>query len=312
MKSSLKLLLVSALGLAAVAANAETYAFMVGINDYPDVVDKDGKPIKDKDGNVVDSDLNGCVNDVKNYNDLLVNRYGVKSANIKTALDKGANAEGFLAGMKWLIQSAKPGDSVVFVYSGHGTQFDDPETKETDGKQEAIVLADERLVTGDFFREMSQDMSKAGINATFVFDSCYSGGMTRETASYDGAPATARKRFLPAEMIPTAQWLPKADTDGLKASVRQVPVTSGGSYVFLLGGREDQTTTDLQFKDATKPSRGLFSLVIGLFLDKLPDTPIEEVMEGTASLLKEKGFDQVPQIEMSSPDRGKQPLVIKS
>ncbi|RYG49500.1 caspase family protein [bacterium] len=312
MKKALRLLCLSALGFAAMVANAETYAFMVGINDYPDVVDKDGKPVKDEKGNVVDSDLKGCVNDIKNYNDLLVNKFGVKPANIKTALDKQANTDGFLNGMKWLISTAKAGDQIIFVYSGHGTRFDDPEVEEEDKKQEAIVLADEKLVTGNLFKEVSRMASKAGVNATFVFDSCYSGGVTRDVASYDMKPATSRNRFFLPQYLPKAKFLEKGKGEELKAVAKRAPqAASEGSYMFLLAGREDQPTEDLEFKDNSLPARGLFSLVFGVMLDEEPDASVETLMKKTITLLKDKGFDQIPQYEFSSADRGKKPFFLK-
>ncbi|RYG33570.1 caspase family protein [bacterium] len=312
MKKALRLLCLSALGLAAMVANAETYAFMVGINDYPDVVDKDGKPMKDENGNIVDADLKGCVNDIKNYTDLLVNKFGVKPDNIKTAFDKKANTDGFLTGIKWLISSAKAGDQIIFVYSGHGTQFDDPEIDEEDKKQEAIVLADDKLVTGNLFKEVSQMTSKAGVNATFVFDSCYSGGITRDVASYDMKPATTRNRFFKPEFLAKAKFLEKGKGDEIRAIAKKAPkAASEGSYMFLLAGREDQPTEDLEFKDNSLPARGLFSLVFGVMLDDEPNTSVENLMKKTAALLKDKGFDQVPQYEFSSADRGKKPFFLK-
>ncbi|MGV3616526.1 MAG: caspase family protein [Fimbriimonas sp.] len=309
MKKALRLATLAALGLAAVAAHAETYAVMVGINDYPEPKTADGKPMLDKDGKPIVVDLSGCVNDVKNYNDLLVNKFGVKSDNVKLILNGDASQKGFIDGMKWLLGTAKAGDQIIFVYSGHGTQMDDKE--EEDGKGEAIVLADNTLVTGKFFNELSRMTSKAGMNATFVFDSCYSGGMTRDAFSFDGKPGQARKRFTEFAHLAKPKFFTAAQGAELKAIPKAAPQAPAGSYMFLLAGREDQPTTDLDFKDEKTPDRGLFSLIFGLLLDENPNAPVEALMKATVDLLKEKGFSQVPQFELSSADRGKKPFFLK-
>jgi hypothetical protein len=310
MKNLTRIACLTALGLSAVAAHAETYAFMVGINDYPEPKTADGKPLLDKDGKPVNDDLSGCVNDIKNYNDLLVNKFGVKSENIKIALNGEANEDGFVKGVRWLLSTAKAGDQIIFVYSGHGTQYDDKE--EEDGKAEAIVLADRMLVPGKLFNEVSRLASKAGMNASFVFDSCYSGGMTRDTVSFDGKPATGRKRFVDPAHMPKPKFFSDAKGNELKAIPKAAQAATAGSYMFLLAGREDQPTTDLDFKDDKVADRGLFSLVLGILIDENPDKPIETLMTATKDLLKEKGFAQVPQYEFSSADRGKKPFFLKS
>jgi hypothetical protein len=309
MKSPIKLALLAAVGLSAVTAHAETYAVMVGIGDYPDPVGADGKPLRDDKGNVVNLDLAGPVNDVKTYKDLLVNKHGVKPDNIKLVLDKNANEKGFVDNMRWLFGTAKPGDQIIFVYSGHGTQIKAED--EEDGKEEAIVLADNMLVPGDLFGELAKSASKAGLNATFVFDSCFSGGMSRDVVSFNGNAGQARNKFVLENVSAKMKRLPKAKGTELKAVVKAAPTQEAGSYAFLFGGREDQTTTDLDFKDPDQPDHGLFTLVLAMALEKLPDAPVEDLMKAVAEILKEKGFTQVPQFEFSSAARGQKPFFLK-
>jgi len=62
LKSVLSLVAIAAL---AGASQAETYAVMVGFSDYPDAVDANGNRLKDENGELVNNDLAGPVNDVK-------------------------------------------------------------------------------------------------------------------------------------------------------------------------------------------------------------------------------------------------------
>jgi hypothetical protein len=314
MKNILRLALSASMALAALAAQAETYVLMIGIADYPDVVDASGQPVKDKDGNLVTNDLSGCVNDIKSYETVLTSKYGVKKENVKVILDKEANETGFVNGVKWLLGAAKPGDQVMFFYSGHGTQYESK--AEEDGTQEAIVLADMTLVDGDLFNKVAQALSKAGMNASFVFDSCYSGGMSRDelTKSFQGKDAVVRKRYLTAadlKAMPKSKEFPSAKELELTSIPRKKAAAQGGSYAFVMAGNDKQTTADLQFKDPNKPSHGLFSLVFLEVLEKMPDVGIEVAVKAIEKIILDAKFDQNPTTEFSSATRGSQPFFLK-
>ncbi|CAN5375923.1 hypothetical protein BH11ARM1_BH11ARM1_03590 [soil metagenome] len=293
----------------AAAAHADTYALLMGINDYPDVVDANGKPMKDDKGEIISCDLKGAVNDIKTYNDVLVNKFGIHPDHIKMVLDKDAGEKGFVDGMTWLIDSAKPGDQIIFCYSGHGGQIEDK--TEADGTQEVIVLADEKLVPGNLFGELAKGFVKSGVNASFVFDSCFSGGMSRNIFSYDGKPGTTRKKFLDGNLTKKMTSVPAATLTEVKMLQKKAPTQSEAEYAFIFAGSEDQTTSDLEFKDPATPSRGLFSLLFGAVLQDDPDVSLADAIKEIADILKEKGFDQKPGFEFSNPDRGKKPLLIK-
>jgi uncharacterized caspase-like protein len=47
-----------------------------------------------------------------------------------------------LLAMRWLVYGCSSGDSLVFHFSGHGTQVDDQDDDELDGKDEAICPLD--------------------------------------------------------------------------------------------------------------------------------------------------------------------------
>lgn len=309
-----KLVITLALSLAALAAQAETYALLVGISDYPDITDASGKIAKDKDGKELTNDLNGCVNDIKGYESVLTSKYGVRKENIRMLLDKQATEKAFVDEMTWLLKTAKPGDQVMFFYSGHGTQY--PSTKEEDGTQEAIVLADMALVDGDLFNKVAQALSKAGMNATFVFDSCYSGGMSRDkvTKSLDGKEADVRKRFLtPADLkaMPKSHEFPLAKETELNAIVRRKAQAPAGSYAFIFAGNDKQTTADLTFKDPAKPAHGLFSLIFLEVIEKFPNIGIANAIKQIEEVIVKNKFEQNPTSEFNSETRGGLPFFLK-
>lgn len=306
--------LIAALGIVFTAqiAKADTYALMIGINDYPDVVDKDGKPILDsKTNNPINDDLAGCVNDIKDYNDVLVNKYGIKPDHIKTLLDKDAGEKGFLGGIDWLASNVKKGDQILFVYSGHGAQIEDK--TEDDGFEECIVLADEMLVPGDFFHEMATSFTDAGINASFVFDSCFSGGISRDVFSYNGKPGTRRPKAVDKNATVRMKEVMPAELDKRVAKAKQSPVKveKPAEYAFVFAGGEGQTTADLSFDDPSLPARGLFSLLFSAVLQDDPNISLVDAITEIKDILQKKQFDQVPGFDFSSPERGKLPLIEK-
>lgn len=72
--------------------------------------------------------LQGCINDAHNIMDLLIKQYGFQRENIHLLCDCGSDVDGYpsdatiLSEIQWLVNGAQSGDSLVFTYSGHGTQ----------------------------------------------------------------------------------------------------------------------------------------------------------------------------------------------
>lgn len=310
MNKTLKIAALLALGLSALVAKAETYALCIGINDYPNVTDASGNPARDERGNPVDLDLKGCVNDANGIRDALVKNYSVKPENVRVLLDAKANSEGFIENMKWLLSTAKAGDQVIFFYSGHGAQVKSEDPSETDGLDEVIVLADRKLVPDKFFGQLKNNLVRAGINATFMFDSCFGGGMTRD-------PQKRYKSFFTLKDMKDggrSQGFTKVTADqwrGVRGSIKQAQTPLRGSYAFLTGGQENQPTIDISgVKDI--PPHGVFTLFILAAIEDNPAFTMDELLQVTRTILKDLKFDQIPFAEWSTPERAKLPIVLKS
>lgn len=137
-------------------------AFLVGINKYSQ------------------SPLRGCVNDVISIFQILTTKFGFVPENIKVLTDHEATRSNIINGLKWLTTGVSSGDSIVFHYSGHGSQVmvdDWTSTTETDGRDEIICpvnmdwntpLRDHEI--GAYFKRVPKDCT-----TLVIIDSCHSG-----------------------------------------------------------------------------------------------------------------------------------------
>ena len=108
-----------------------------------------------------------------------------------------------------------------------------------------------------------------------------------------------------------AKLIAKTDLSGILASAKALPSKQDakGEVAFLFASKDDETSSDLTFKDATKPARGLFSLLITSVLTDVPTAPLKDLIDAVKKAVKENGFKQTPMSEFSSEDRAKAPLV---
>jgi len=100
-------------------------AFLSGIDDYKTI-----------------GDLRGCVNDTVSIRRLLVDEFGFDDLSIRTKKSAEVTKSELTKGWKWLLRSAKPGDRLVFHFSGHCsyTADTDAESGEADFRDELLCL----------------------------------------------------------------------------------------------------------------------------------------------------------------------------
>jgi hypothetical protein len=127
-----------------VQATPRKLALIVGIDKYPKLEAK--------------SQLQGAVNDTVLMSELLIRKYGFKPEDVHILRDAQATRKNILESFeKYLIKEAKPGDIVVFHFSGHGGQVTDVDGDETnDQKDETIVPVDSPLI-GDKTKDITDD-----------------------------------------------------------------------------------------------------------------------------------------------------------
>jgi hypothetical protein len=143
-------------------------ALLIGINDYPDPSQR----------------LEGCINDVFTMSAVLQD-CGFPPETIRTCLDGRATAEGILSRMKWLLDDPKPGDEIVFYYSGHGARIPEYGNHfEPDHHVESLVPWDfdwspEKAISDDQIFSLYSQLPY-DCRLVMIFDCCHSGGIHRE------------------------------------------------------------------------------------------------------------------------------------
>jgi len=125
-----------------------------------------------------DAELNGCINDVSNIHQMLIQKFGYKEADITVLTDETelqptrANILAYFLDLL-LVSNC----DLYFHYSGHGSQMKDSNGDEADGMDEALVPIDYNesgLITDDELRGLLQCMQQS-CKLTIVLDCCHSG-----------------------------------------------------------------------------------------------------------------------------------------
>ena len=121
------------------------------------------------------SELRGCINDVKTIErELFPKRnydYILTLTEDTTILP---TREHILNNLKQMLDKLQDGDTFFFHCSGHGTQQVDRNNDEIDGKDEAFVSLDMKIITDDLFQMLFQSVKKKA-NIFILMDCCHSG-----------------------------------------------------------------------------------------------------------------------------------------
>ena len=176
-------------------ASGADRALLVGIDQYLKV-----KP------------LEGSANDVQTMRQFVLDTLGYRPDQIQVLLDGAATRAGILSALdRWLIEGSRPGDRVLFYYSGHGFQMPDADGDEKDRLDETLVSVDTEPDDQGGYRNMiSDDELKtrfdrlADRQTTVIIDSCHSGTITRSLL--DPGDTRARKTLDPGSSRPTRDF----------------------------------------------------------------------------------------------------------
>lgn len=286
-------------------------ALLVGINRYPDPA----------------NELKGCVNDVRQMAETLENRCGFPAgdAHLRILTDSRATTKAILEGLSWLTAGASPGDSLVFHYSGHGSQAPDRNGDETTDRLDEILCPydldwDHPLTDDDLAAACAR--VPRGALLTVILDCCHSGTGLRE---YAPSPRDVYSRFFayPAPRLagvspaaspfspgprvsgipPRSRFLPHPGRHrhGSGAAAPRRPARRFGvcvtktNAVLIAACRDDQTSADAWIDGAF---HGAHTFHLCRALSGAGGLPTyRRLVAAAGTALSRAGFEQVPQLE---------------
>jgi hypothetical protein len=224
--------------------------------------------------------------------------------------DARATRANILAGLKWLVTGAKRGDTLVFHYSGHGSQVvdvggDEPEAAPK--KDETICphdYATAGMLRDDDLRGVIAGLA-AGANLDVILDSCHSGTGTRDMAALATMPdeQSVAYRYIEPPLdygffleadptLPSHGILkPTVNTEGAREAV----VVAGLNHVLWAGCREYQTSAEANIGGAF---RGVYTYCYCKVLRGAGVGITRARLDAQVSaLIRSMGYAQVPQLE---------------
>jgi len=233
--------------------------------------------------------LTGCINDVNNVSNLLKTNCGFNSTNI--LID--ASKEAMISGIKWLVSNNKPGDVLIFYYSGHGSMVKDTNGDEKNGYDEVLVPCDyvkNGIITDDWLYENLASKVSGGVTLWGFTDCCHSGTMC--DLKYNLVPNCVVRTGVQGKPYNTKNW-----TDVFNISLES-KMSLVGNVTFISG------CTDLQVS-YEYGSQGAFTRCFLSFLEQFPKfinntVKITEVLKYIHCNLKINGYAvQTPQLSSS-------------
>jgi hypothetical protein len=262
-------------------------ALLIGINRY----------------RIPGADLRGCVNDVKNMRQVLIEHYGFKTADITELIDFAATKKAMQSAIRKLVLTARKGDILLLHYSGHGSNVPDEDGDEADRRDEILCPTDldwKAPLTDDWLRVTLNRLRK-GVSLTVVMDCCHSGTNTRVILPPD---AEAIPRYLPNPWDIMAEEsgrkLRGKVTGQLRVSARATRarrdvVNADVREILITGCRDNQTSADAFIGGSYNGA--LTYCLVQTIHDAKGAISYRDLHRGTAERLRKTKFDQVPQLE---------------
>jgi hypothetical protein len=227
--------------------------------------------------------LSGCINDIINMRNVLIDAYGYQDQNIYVLRDDDATRlptrANILAGISQLISMSALEDTLWIHYSGHGTQLRDTSGDEQDGADECIVPCNYNtagIITDD---ELFAIIKTARCQLIICFDSCNSGTGCDLQYSINYANGALTK---------------SVNSKNIYRSI------ANPNIIMLSGCRDPQTSADA-YDNVSKRGVGAFTHVL-LETLRMNDHNIAllPLYSNLCANLKSYGFTQIPVLSSSA------------
>ncbi|OKH29992.1 hypothetical protein NIES2119_31705 [[Phormidium ambiguum] IAM M-71] len=279
--------------------SSQRLALLIGINNYAN--------------NSRIPTLQGCLTDVELQRNLLIYHFGFNPQDILVLNNSQATRQGILTAFEeHLIKQAKPGDVVVFHFSGHGSQVADADRDFPDGLNSTIVPFDSSRpadnsggivqdITGrTLFLLMSALQTE---NVTFVLDCCHSGGAKRGNLQVRAIKGGQDFQPSPEEIAYQQQWLSRLNlTPAEFKNQRRKGVAKG---VVITATNRDQLAADYPFNGF---NAGAFTYLMTQYLwQENSQQPLIKILPNIGRSTSQISFTmQTPEYEVKPGSRNEE------
>ncbi|XP_023635687.1 metacaspase-2 isoform X2 [Capsella rubella] len=179
-------------------------------------------------------ELKGCINDAKCMKFMLMKRFQFPESCILMLNEESdplrwPTKNNITMAMHWLVLSCKPGDSLVFHFSGHGNNQTDYNDDEIDGFDETLLPMDHRtsgVIVDDEINATIVRPLPYGVKLHAIIDACHSGTVL-------DLPYLCRM-----DRLGNYEWEDHRPPSGMWKG------TSGGEVFSFTGCDDDQTSAD--------------------------------------------------------------------
>ncbi len=259
-------------------------AIMVGINDYKGI-----------------PDLTGCINDVLNIRHILKTCLGFTNSDIHVLFDRRAIRQTILSRLDHMVDQARPGDFMVFYFSGHGSQIRDRDGDELSDGMDELLCPWDMDWNGTYI--LDDDLDRIfcripdGAMLEVFLDCCHSGAVSDAGRSAGAGPSGMVRAYpVPLDIALRAEGEEEEVMGNLRGfrSVNRSGVRSTRNHILWAGCREGQRSREYERNGVTQ---GAFSYFLGRHLRETGGNITRRILlERIRASLRQAGFDQVPQL----------------
>ena len=257
--------------------------------------------------------LSGCVNDAHDIAATL-RTYGFTAAATTVLCDADATKPAVMAALTTMVETAEPGDHLVFSLSSHGTQVPNEPggDDEPDGLDEAFACHEiarsgdqwsrATVIIDDELRELFGVVAK-GVLLEVILDTCHSGTGLKDLDDVMQAALLGRRpRYLPPPTVKGLSRVRQIRANGAPRAVDRTALaertrsrgTATGKPVLYAACRPAQTAADATFDGR---SNGAFTYHLLGALRDLPDSSRRELHAAVTARLKRGHFEQRSTLE---------------
>lgn len=276
---------------AVTSSSPRKLALLIGINNYQNF-----------------ENLKGAITDISLQRELLIHRFGFNPQDILVVSDESEikpTRQGILQAFEeHLIKQAKPGDTVVYHFSGHGSQVLDSGFE--DNLNSTFVPSDRTISLVGNQKQVSDITGKTLFllmsaidteNLTVVLDSCYSGGGKRGNLTIRSIEGG--KEYIPSDLEREYQqkWLSDLDISPQELEQRRKQGIAKG--VVIASARKNQIASEAYLDDFVT---GAFTYLMTQYLwQENSNTPVKSVIANISrSINSTFTSNQTPEFEVKN------------